>query len=215
GIHLPIGWFADKKYNGFAKPNARKVSQQLLSAKKVSEDVKYSHMLMQFGQFLDHDIDFAMPSVKLIRSSASCGSGLTSVAMGTLMPREQVNQLTSFIDGSNVYGSTSSLANQLRDKLGRDVGLMRSKIINGKQYLPQNEARLPNDCQQDPKRSDFDCFLAGDFRANEQLGLLTMHTLWLREHNRIAKQLSVWSGEQFITFHHWLPHILGPNVTNL
>ncbi|CAG2105525.1 unnamed protein product, partial [Medioppia subpectinata] len=292
GIHLPIGWFADKKYNGFAKPNARKVSQQLLSAKKVSEDVKHSHMLMQFGQFLDHDIDFAMPSVsfnafnrelldcsktcspihpcfsiqipiddirrnvtkkrhtfnqnciELIRSSASCGSGLTSVAMGTLMPREQVNQLTSFIDGSNVYGSTSSLANELRDKIGRDVGLMRSKIINGKQYLPQNEARLPNDCQQDPKRSDFDCFLAGDFRANEQLGLLTMHTLWLREHNRIAKQLSalnsVWSGEQvyqesrkivgsqlqvsllitiyiifnynyFITFYHWLPHILGPN----
>jgi len=106
------------------------------------------------------------------------------------MPREQVNQLTAFIDGSNVYGSTSTLANHLRDRIPRDSGLMRSKIINGKQYLPQNEGRLPNDCQQDPKRSDFECFLAGDFRANEQLGLLTMHTLWLREHNRIAKQLA-------------------------
>ena len=237
GIHLPIGWFADRLYSGFTKPNARRVSQQLIGSKKVSEDERHSHMLMQFGQFLDHDIDFSMPSIsfnaferetldcsrtcrrihpcfsieipiddirrnstkprhrseqnciELIRSSSSCGSGITSIATGTLMAREQVNQLTAFIDGSNIYGSSANLANHLRDKT-RDSGQMRSLIIDGKQYLPLNEARFPNDCQQDPRRSHFGCFLAGDSRANEQLGLLAMHTLWLREHNRIARALA-------------------------
>ncbi len=32
-------------------------------------------------------------------------------------------------------------------------------------------------------------YIAGDGRVNEHLGLTTMHTLWAREHNRIAKSL--------------------------
>ena len=33
----------------------------------------------------------------------------------------------------------------------------------------------------------FSVLLIGDSRANEQLNLLSMHTLWVREHNRIAR----------------------------
>lgn len=237
-LNLPVGWFDNRLYNGHPKPNARKVSSELISTNQVTPDDKHSHMLMQWGQFLDHDMDFSMPSIsfntfqkesidcsktcqkihpcfsievpendtrrnkinsqktyaghnciELIRSSAMCGSGITSLSSGMLMHREQVNQLTSFIDASNVYGSHSNLANHLREKNPRDNGLLRSVKINGKTYLPFNVGRLPNDCHQDPRRSDFGCFLAGDIRANEQLGLLTMHTLWLREHNRIAKEI--------------------------
>lgn len=60
-----------------------------------------------------------------------------------------------------------------------------------------------------------------------------MHTLWLREHNRIAtKFLEInphWDGEtiyqetrkivgamlQVITFEHWLPKVLGPVSCNV
>ena len=34
-----------------------------------------------------------------------------------------------------------------------------------------------------------DCFFAGDFRVNEQLNLIVLHTLFMREHNRLATEL--------------------------
>ena len=33
------------------------------------------------------------------------------------------------------------------------------------------------------------CYFAGDNRVNEHPGLITMHTLWMREHNRIAREI--------------------------
>ena len=74
------------------------------------------------------------------------------------------------------------------------------------------------------------CFLAGDGRSNEQMVLASMHTLFLREHNRIAKILKNlnrhWNGEkiyqetrkivgavlQKITYKDFLPIIIGPNA---
>lgn len=73
-----------------------------------------------------------------------------------------------------------------------------------------------------------DLFVAGDVRANEQAGLISMHTLFLREHNRQADELALkhpdWTDEQLyqqarkyvgahieiITFHEFLPALMGP-----
>ena len=78
-----------------------------------------------------------------------------------------------------------------------------------------------------------DCFLCGDIRCNEQISLTTMHTLWVREHNRIARALRrinpFWSDErlyqearqivgaliQKITYVDYLPKILGPTYDEL
>lgn len=168
--------------------------------------------------------------IELIRSSSFCGSGLTSINLGVLMPREQVNQLTSYLDLSQVYGSSSQRALDLRNlNADENDGRLRTSWIKGDQYLPLNEQkRWPNDCQQEPDKSDFECFLAGDIRSNEQLGLTVLHTLFVREHNRLAdalRQLNPhWPGHrvfqearhlliakmQHIIYDHWLVHVLGP-----
>jgi hypothetical protein len=71
------------------------------------------------------------------------------------------------------------------------------------------------------------CFKAGDVRVNEHVGLATLHTLWVREHNRMAAALqhlnSHWGDEtlfqearrvvaaemQHITYAEFLPVVLG------
>ncbi|XP_071446700.1 peroxidasin homolog [Hetaerina americana] len=269
GFNLPIGWTKSIKYFGHHKPSTRLVSTQLISTKEVTPDSHYTHMLMQWGQFLDHDIDHAIPSlsgesfeegvdckksceyaspcypieippndprvkhrrcIDFIRSSAVCGSGHTSVLFDKVLPREQINQLTSYIDASQVYGFTEDLAEDLRD-FKDEWGLLRTGVTSrsgGKPLLPF-AGNQPIDCRRDPQESNIGCFLAGDIRANEQVALLAMHTLWLREHNRLAaglRQLNPsWDGEtiyqearkivgatmQHITYSHWLPHIVGPS----
>lgn len=74
------------------------------------------------------------------------------------------------------------------------------------------------------------CFLAGDPRVNEQTVLAMVHTLFVREHNRIAAELGKinphWDDEtifqesrhivaalvQHITYNEFLPMMLGKEV---
>ncbi|CAH1772788.1 unnamed protein product, partial [Owenia fusiformis] len=268
GFSTPVGWNRTKLHFGHPKPSARLISTQIVSASRVEPDEQYTHMLMQWGQFLDHDMTFTPMAVSnaqfsngahcnetcenvspcfpinvpphdprihrhrcmgVTRSSAICGSGMTSVFFRNVHHREQMNQITAFIDASNVYGSSEEDSHDLRD-LSSERGLLRTGLIlnNGKHLLPYN-VDAPVDCQVDPNNAHIPCFLAGDHRANEQLGLLSMHTIWMREHNRVATELlrlnPHWDGNmlfhearkivgaqmQHITYNEWLPKILGTN----
>jgi peroxidase len=57
GFSTPRGWNKSQLYNGYMLPNARDVSTHIISTKNITEDSRFSLMLMQWGQFLDHDLD--------------------------------------------------------------------------------------------------------------------------------------------------------------
>ena len=77
------------------------------------------------------------------------------------------------------------------------------------------------------------CFLMGDFRGNQHTALIAMHTIWVREHNRIARFLQQnnpnYSGDEIflitreivaseiqkITYEDYLPIILGDSFSSL
>ncbi|CAN9504910.1 unnamed protein product [Ophioblennius macclurei] len=169
-----------------------------------------------------------------IRSASVCGTGiLASNFSGTSQTREQINTLTSFLDASNVYGSEEKLARDLRN-LSDDGGLLKVNqefTDHGRELLPFSSLqddmcatgmRITNDTN--INTSEIPCFFAGD---NENVALTTLHTLFVREHNRLARELRRlnphWSSEtlyqearkimgayaQMITFRDYLPHILG------
>ncbi|CAB0039484.1 unnamed protein product [Trichogramma brassicae] len=63
GFSQPVGWDSDRLYHGFPKPAARLVSTELISTEPTTEDAQITHMVMQWGQWLDHDLDHALPAV--------------------------------------------------------------------------------------------------------------------------------------------------------
>lgn len=91
-----------------------------------------------------------------------------------------VNSLSSFIDGSQVYGSTARLASELRG--GGPGKLLISQTRHGPLLPPAQEGR------------EFPLFKAGDVRANENPALLAIHTLFVREHNRLVDEAVANSG---------------------
>lgn len=158
--------------------------------------------------------------IEFIRSSATFAD--TQCSYGK---REQLNLETSFIDGSHIYGMNAEEAMKLRDiSSGRGLLLVQS-VPNSMDLLPQDPTPKPADCLDYTESRR--CFRAGDNRVNQNPGLMVMHTILMREHNRIANILADlnpnWLDEtiyqearrivvafiQHITYNEYLPILLG------
>lgn len=156
----------------------------------------------------------------------NCGSmhfARSDFINGVDSPRESVNAITSLLDASMVYGSDAPRAEELRSFVD---GKLKTSDEEGL-LLPYNVNGYPN------AGSGSEFFLAGDIRVNEQAGLIAMHTLWLREHNRLAEAISqryqdasdedvfqlarkiVGAEIQAITYTEWLPALLGPMAPDM
>ncbi len=227
---------------GVGRPSAREVSNALCAdTRGAANELGASDFLWQWGQFVDHDIDLtegqetAEPAPILVPSGDAwfdpASSGLATIEFNRSVyhhgtghdlayPRQQLNQITHFIDASNVYGSDGERAAALRTNDG--TGRL---IIGAGGLLPFNTAGLPNAGGTGPE-----LFLAGDVRANEQVGLAALHTLFVREHNRLAQMLAsndpsltgdaiyqearrvIGALMQVITYNEFLPALLGPDA---
>jgi len=130
-------------------------------------------------------------------------------------PAQFVNLATTYIDGSAIYGSDATTAAALRRF---SDGQLKTSAGN---LLPYNTMGLP--MENPTGLPPTSLFAAGDVRANENLELINITTLFVREHNYQAAQLKQqnpnWTDEQLyqgarqivigeiqhITFDHWLP----------
>ena len=229
------------------RPNPRFISNTLVAqSESRPSSVRVTDMFWQWGQFLDHDMTLTLENfderlpipvplgdpifdpfrtgsrtIDFSRSVFLPGTGLAPDR-----PRAQFNKLTAFLDASNVYGSSAfrSLALRANDGTGR------LKTSGEGQFMPYNVDGLANENGNVRASGHRDLFLAGDIRANEQVGLTSMHTLFLREHNRLAALIAeehphltgqeifemtrkiVGAHVQAITFHEFLPLLLGPGA---
>ena len=232
------------------QPSARLISNEISTQSTPAKNNRdLSDFVWQWGQFLDHDIDltpshspaqpFNVPvptgdpffdptntgtaEIPLSRSVYDTDTGVTDPIIGDI-PRQQINQITAYIDASNVYGSDTARADWLRINDGTGKLKTTDHGVLG-DLLPFNDGTQANDGG--PNTS---LFVAGDIRSNEQVGLTAMHTLFVREHNRLAEQIAiddpsltgndiyqlarqiVGAQIQAITYNEFLPALLGPNT---
>ena len=225
-------------------PSPRYVSNRIYNdlGQNVFSPSGLSHWTFVWGQFLDHTIGLAeagtedasiavdandplerfeddFGGIPFTRDTAADGTGVDS-------PREAVNTVSSFIDAWNVYGGSVARLEWLRpgpingDLSDNDPHL----LLTADGYLPTAAARpdeapemnLMGRLEGDPSPA----IIAGDVRANENLGLTAVQTLFAREHNRIVDLLPddlsnqarfeiarrvVGAEEQWITYQEFLP----------
>jgi hypothetical protein len=226
-----------------AGPNARYVSNRVFN--DAGQDLFSRHGVSQWaatwGQFLDHTFGLRvssdeeahipfdntdpletfpsdLPFVLFERSAAAPGTGVTT-------PREQPNEVSSYIEASTVYGDTTDRLEWLREgPVDGDLANNGARLLMPERYLPRLNTR--GDPASAPPMDDATgamgdrAAVAGEFRGNENIALLATHTLLAREHNRIVARLPGWLGDeqkfqiarrvviatqQYITYEEFLP----------
>ena len=189
---------------GQNRPTARRISNAVVDEPVTAFNARgLSAFVYVWGQFIDHDmsltptattesVPITLPpdevvfteAIPFTRSEVYPGTGVINI-------RQQTNLNTAWIDASMIYGSDSERAKWLRTM---KMGKMKTSAGN---YLPYNTVNGEKGGTPDPNAPDMAndnghsvvTFVAGDIRASEHPGILGLHTLFVREHNRICDRL--------------------------
>ncbi|WP_146849735.1 peroxidase family protein [Brevifollis gellanilyticus] len=224
---------------GATRPSPRVISNAVAKQQNDRPNRRgASDMLWQWGQFLDHDLDetpaanpaeafpVAVPTGDPSFDPTSTGTATMALNRSAYVMvngvREQKSAITAWIDASQVYGSDAARSAALRANDG--TGRLRVTTSVHGDLLPTHSDTLAAL----PPAPGF--FVAGDVRVNEQVGLIAIHTLFLREHNfwadlyRAANpsapedeiysfaRIVVGAEMQAITYREFLPVLLGPGA---
>ncbi|XP_042893245.1 peroxidase-like isoform X1 [Penaeus japonicus] len=103
-----------------------------------------------------------------------------------LGPRMQINEKTSYLDGSVIYGTDKEQSDSLRTF---KEGMLMYQLSQGEELLPAN-TNMSGTCNKMgmAKEGHF-CFKSGDMRVNVQPLLTAFHILWARQHNHLTRIL--------------------------
>lgn len=197
-----------------------------------------------WGQFIDHDMDLtptnpndlltilADPNDPSQMGNQTFARSVSDPNTGTTTARQQINAVTSYLDLSQVYGSTDAMAQALRTFSGGRLKTSPGNMLpydNLDYFTPAQLAtiNMANDSGAVPTSN---LFVTGDVRGNENVELTALQTLFVRNHNLIASELQKthpnWTDEQlyqearkiniaeyqYITYTQYLPDLLGPNA---
>lgn len=236
-IFLEDGTVLDNPPN---RPSPREVSNVIFNQTEASipNGRSLTDLVWSFGQFVNHDTSFAKPgetdfpipvpeddpvlqqdTLPFQRDAFAPGTG-TPV---TNVPAEGVNTVTAWLDLSTIYGAEPSFDLDLQsfDRLapGGKLAVLSTETGN---ILTADETDRAIDGAFEGVG-----FRSGDARVNTNSSLVTQHTLWTRNHNRLADRLSEthpdWTDEQLfqrarqlniaqyqnVALYEWLPLIVG------
>ncbi|WP_176611386.1 peroxidase family protein [Actinomadura sp. WMMB 499] len=214
----------------------------------IFSEQQLSQWAWAWGQFVDHEIGLrggvlrsdpqgeradipvdgddpletkrAPAAVRFTRSTPAQGTG-------TANAREQINNVSSYLDGSAVYATTAGRLEWMREgPVDGNLANNGARLLLPGDHLPRRDARgdvaaapeveLGGELLADPGKA----VVTGDPRANNNTAVTAVETLIAREHNRIVDRLPdslseeekfqiarrvVIAKVQYITYNEFLP----------
>nr|XP_057946306.1 thyroid peroxidase-like isoform X1 [Doryrhamphus excisus] len=94
-VRQPKGWNGGRLYNEFQLPTSWEVSKKIIKSTLTAKDDAYSHMLVEWGQYIDHDVTFTPQSPGKVTFSPQDDCLSTCTNVHPCFPIQTDNKLPS------------------------------------------------------------------------------------------------------------------------